>query len=173
MKLFAAKYSHLLDIMKIIGDAQSFLKSMAIDQWQDNYPDQSVIINDIAANEGFIITHNQVIVAYAMISFRKEPSYEIIYDGKWLNNEPYAVLHRMAVSESYRNQGVAQFILNELEIMSLKNNLLNIRVDTHVENLPMRKLLTKNGYLYCGTIYLTNGNKRIAFQKQLTKQIHS
>jgi RimJ/RimL family protein N-acetyltransferase len=108
-----------------------------------------------------------------MISFRNEPSYETIYDGKWLNNEPYAVLHRMAVSESYRNQGVAQFILNELEIMSLEKNLLNIRVDTHVENLPMRKLLTKNGYLYCGTIDLANGNKRIAFQKQLNTPIHS
>lgn len=173
MKLFAAQLSHLPDIMKIIGEAQSFLKSMGIDQWQDNYPDQSVIMNDIAANEGFIITHQTEIIAYAMISFRNEPSYETIYDGKWVNNEPYAVLHRMAVSEKFRNQGVAKLILNELEIMSLKKNLLNIRVDTHIENLPMRKLLTKNGYQYCGTIYLCNGNKRIAFQKQLTKQIHS
>jgi len=173
MKIFAAQPSHITDIMKIIGEAQSFLKSMGIDQWQDNYPEQSVIMNDIAANEGLIITHQTEIIAYAMISFRHEPSYETIYEGKWLNNEPYAVLHRMAVSENFRNQGVAQFILKELEIMSLQNNLLNIRVDTHIENLPMRKLLTKNGYLYCGTIYLGNGNKRIAFQKQLTEQIHS
>lgn len=169
MKLFAAQISHLPYIMKIIAEAQSFLKSMGIDQWQDNYPDQSVIINDIAANEGYIITHQTRIIAYAMISFGNEPSYETIYEGKWVNNEPYAVLHRMAVSKNFRNQGVAQFILKELEIMSLKKNLLNIRVDTHVRNLPMRKLLTKIGYLYCGIIYLTNGSKRIAFQKQLTE----
>lgn len=42
----------------------------------------------------------------------------------------------------------------------------NIRIDTHRNNIPMQKTLIKNGYRVCGTIYLENGDERIAFQKE-------
>jgi RimJ/RimL family protein N-acetyltransferase len=41
----------------------------------------------------------------------------------------------------------------------------NMRIDTHSNNLPMRRVLEKNGYQYCGIIYVRDGSERLAFQK--------
>ncbi|MDY5094645.1 MAG: GNAT family N-acetyltransferase, partial [Faecalimonas umbilicata] len=39
-----------------------------------------------------------------------------------------------------------------------------IRVDTHEANLPMQRLLEKNGFVKCGKIQVADGTERIAFQ---------
>ena len=46
-----------------------------------------------------------------------------------------------------------------------------IRVDTHEANLPMQRLLEKNGFVKCGKIQVADGTERIAFQ--LKKQFVS
>ena len=48
-----------------------------------------------------------------------------------------------------------------------KNNAASIRVDTHRDNLPMQRMLQKNGFIYCGIIYLADGKERFAFEKPL------
>ena len=41
----------------------------------------------------------------------------------------------------------------------------NIRVDTHADNKTMQRLIEKNGFTKCGTIYVKNGTARIAYQR--------
>ena len=41
----------------------------------------------------------------------------------------------------------------------------NLRIDTHRDNIPMQKVLKRNGFEYCGIIYLENGDERLAYQK--------
>ena len=41
----------------------------------------------------------------------------------------------------------------------------NLRIDTHQDNLPMRRCLERNGFSYCGIIHIADGSERIAFQK--------
>mgnify|MGYP003296922186 CR=1 FL=1 len=41
---------------------------------------------------------------------------------------------------------------------------LNIRIDTHHDNVVMQRLLKKLGFQYCGIIHLENGDPRLAFQ---------
>ena len=45
----------------------------------------------------------------------------------------------------------------------------NLRIDTHVDNAPMRRALEKYGFRYCGIIHIFNGDERIAFHKVGTK----
>lgn len=45
-----------------------------------------------------------------------------------------------------------------------KNISSNIRVDTHADNKTMQRLIEKNGFTKCGTIYVKNGTARIAYQ---------
>ena len=51
------------------------------------------------------------------------------------------------------------------EKIAREHQLQDIRIDTHHQNLSMRKFLSKLGYHACGTVYLENGDKRIAYQK--------
>jgi RimJ/RimL family protein N-acetyltransferase len=41
----------------------------------------------------------------------------------------------------------------------------NLKIDTHRDNIPMQKVLKRNGFSECGIIYIENGDERIAFQK--------
>ena len=41
----------------------------------------------------------------------------------------------------------------------------SLRIDTHRQNIPMQNSLVKNGFRYCGIIYLESGDERIAYQK--------
>ena len=47
-------------------------------------------------------------------------------------------------------------------------NIHSLRIDTHEYNFPMQKMLSKNGFVKCGIIYLNgimdNVNKRFAYE---------
>ena len=42
---------------------------------------------------------------------------------------------------------------------------VNIRIDTHRDNLIMQHNLLKHGFAYCGIIYLASGDTRLAYQR--------
>lgn len=152
-------------IMNIVKQAQNYFKEQGIDQWQNNYPNEEVINGDIENGDSYVMLKDDKVVATTVISFDKEETYDKIYDGKWLSNGDYAVIHRIAVDNTYKGLGLSHKIIKYTEDKCKENNVHSIKVDTHEENIPMQKLLTKNGFEYCGIIYLEDGGKRVAFEK--------
>ena len=63
MNLLRAKKKDLKGIMDIIKDAQELLANQNIDQWQNGYPNESIIINDIDNNESYLLVKCILIVA--------------------------------------------------------------------------------------------------------------
>ena len=167
MKLIKAKIQDINEIMGIIKTAQDNFESQGIDQWQNNYPNESVIKEDVDNNNSYILKEGEKIIGTAALIFDGEKDYNTIYDGKWLSLGAYGVIHRMAIDFNYRGTGLALEFLQELEQLSRDKGIYSIKVDTHIENMPMKKLLLKNGYKECGWIYLEDGNERIAFEKLL------
>lgn len=153
------------DVMDIIKDAQSYFKAKGINQWQNNYPNYETIKNDIKNGYGYVLLKDNIIVGTVAVIFDGEETYDCIYDGKWLSNGEYTTIHRIAVGSNYKGQGLASTILKNIEEISLRKGIRSIRVDTHEENKSMRKFLEKNGFRYCGIIYLKDKSKRIAFEK--------
>ena len=45
--------------------------------------------------------------------------------------------------------------------------LIKYSININDDNLVMSNLLLKNNYKYCWIIYLVDGSKRIAFEKEL------
>ena len=45
----------------------------------------------------------------------------------------------------------------------------NLKIDTHKDNYVMQNMLKKCGFVHCGTIYLEDGEPRLAFQKVCKK----
>lgn len=155
----------IYQIMKIIKQAQSYFKEQGINQWQNNYPNEDVINNDIENGDSYVMIKDGNIVATTAISFEKEKSYDNIYDGEWMTNGNYAVIHRVAVDNNYKGLGFSHKIIKYAEEICIAKGIHSIKVDTHEENIPMKKLLKKNGFKYCGFIYLDDGAKRVAFEK--------
>ena len=154
-------------VMELVADAQNWFREQEIDQWQDGYPTRELILSDILGDNNYIVEYNGVTVATAVISFAGEPTYSEIKGRGWLNDNPYAVVHRIAVSDKHRRKGIAKEILHFTEELCAKQGISDIRIDTHCDNKAMRALLKKMGYTHCGRITLTSGAYREAYQKEL------
>ena len=76
----------------------------------------------------------------------------------------------MAVSSNIKGQGVAGELFRYIEKICLENNINHIKIDTHKQNKSMQRFLTKNGFEYCGVIYLKDNAERIAFEKVIGKK---
>ncbi len=154
-------------ILNIIHQAQEYLKKAGIDQWQNGYPDIETIKRDIENKHGYVLGNAGRITGTIAVSFDGEMTYNNIYDGVWLTLDNYAVIHRLAVDSSLKGSGLASAMISETEKLCRCKAVSGIRVDTHENNISMQTLLKKNGFRYCGVIYLEDGSKRLAFEKIL------
>lgn len=165
MKLRKSVNEDVNNIMQIINEAKEALKEQGIDQWQNGYPNADVIRNDILNNNSYVFIKNNEIVATSAVSFDGEKTYDKIYDGNWISNDEFAVIHRIAITSKHKGTGIASEIIKMIEDICLDKDVHSIKVDTHEFNVPMQKLLKKNDFKYCGVIYLEDKSKRVAFEK--------
>ena len=107
--------SDITKIMDIVKQAQAYFKEQNIDQWQNNYPNDEVINNDINNGESYVMLDGDDIVATTVLSFAKEKSYENILDGKWITNGDYGVIHRIAVDNTQKGKGLSHKIIKYAE----------------------------------------------------------
>ena len=146
---------------KIYQDARVFMRKTGNPtQWNKEYPNRDSILSDIEGGVGYVCEEEGEILAVFMFSVGRDKTYDIIYDGAWLNDAPYAVIHRIAVADSAHGKGVAGFCFQECFA-----RFPNLKIDTHRDNIPMQRALARAGFERCGIIHLENGEERVAFQK--------
>ena len=131
-------------------------------QWPDGYPRDDMFKKDIELGGSHVMLDEQgrVVGTFALLP-SPEVTYNKIYDGQWLDEEPYHVIHRIASTPD--SHGILDAVLDYCE-----SQVANIRIDTHEANIIMRKGLERHSYQYCGIIYLLDGNARLAYQKIIT-----
>lgn len=154
-------------IMRIIDQAKKWFHDNGIDQWQNNYPLAEDIQRDIQNNGSYVIREDERIIGTCFIRQIVEPTYAVIEEGQWLNDDPYIVIHRTAVDSSCKGKGYASLFVRKAEELAEQEGVHNLRADTHEGNHAMRRLLEKNGFQRCGVIHIRDGSPRIAYQKVL------
>ena len=159
------------EIMQIIQEARVSLKALGISQWQNGYPNEEAFQNDIEKGISYVLEEQGRILATAAISFAPDPTYAVIYDGAWLTERAYGVIHRIAVREGYKRGGYAGELIKYAGEMAAAQGIPALRIDTHEGNLPMRAFLRKQGFAECGIIYLTERmtveDRRVAYEKRV------
>lgn len=131
-----------------------------LSQWSDGYPSEEVIAYDIDRSNHYIgfDEAERVAVVFTFI-IGEDPTYAIIEDGEWPDNNPYGTIHRMA------STGIHKGMLSRCVDFCLEK-CGTIRIDTHSDNLPMLKSINSLGFHRCGIIRVADGSPRIAFQKK-------
>ena len=153
-------------IWNILQDAIEQRKQDGSTQWQNGYPNEAAINDDIEKGVAYVLVENELIQAYAAIIFDKEPAYEII-EGKWLSDGDYVVVHRVATSKLAKGKGIATKLFKMIEDLCMDKKVFSIKVDTNFDNIPMLKIVDKLGYTYCGEVYF-RGSARKAYEKILS-----
>lgn len=152
-------------VMEIYEYARAFMRANGnVTQWVNGYPSEELIRQEIQDGHSFVCTDGdgEIVGTFCFI-LGDDPTYQQIYDGAWLNDEPYGVIHRMGTNG--KRKGIAEACLD----WSFQHSG-NIRVDTHRDNLVMQHILEKNGFKRCGIIYVRDGTERIAYQKIVTSR---
>lgn len=150
-------------IWEIILQAKHLMQTENRNQWNENYPLPETIYGDMKKGIGYVLKHEGHVITYSAISFDEDPAYKNI-SGKWLTDAPYIVIHRIAVSDSMKNKGIATRMFQEAERMAANNGIYSVRADTKYDNLRMLKVFQKLGMQYCGEV-LMRGKPRKAFEK--------
>ena len=158
-------------VLLILRQAQNYLRRHRVDQWQDGYPNESVIRRDMERGEAFVLTYGGAVCAYFCLSAQPEPVYAGLTDGKWRTEGPYCVLHRNAVEASFRGSGLADRLVAEAEKLTAEQGGRALRADTHRHNEAMKKLMKRCGFTYRGNVVWPVGEghdpRRQAFEKLL------
>ena len=145
LKIRNAELSDLGRILEIYRYAQEFMiQTGNATQWGRSYPEEALIRRDIAQNACKVIYDEMGIHGVFALFSEPDPTYAKIENGRWLNDEPYLTIHRVA---DY-----------------CKGLSRNIRIDTHGDNQVMQKRIEQNGFRKCGTISVRDGSPRLAYQ---------
>lgn len=162
MKICIANQTQLDEILAIYEDARQFMRENGNpDQWSDKHPTPKAVISDIENRKLRTVEDDDgSILGVFFFDVTNDSTYDYIFDGNWLNDEEYGVIHRIAVAREAHGKGVARFCFEYASTLCS-----NIRIDTHEKNTPMQNALLKFGFVRCGKIYVRDHEERIAFQK--------
>ena len=69
------------EMMKLIHQAQSYFKRNHIDQWQDGYPNEQQLLNDILKKHSYVLD-NGYIMGTMYFAVENDLTYEKIVNGK-------------------------------------------------------------------------------------------
>ena len=165
-----AKSIEIEKIMSVIEDGVKFLKQQGINQWQHGSPGLSDVENDIKQETSYVYELDGEIVGTAMLN-TYDADYER-YPTIWTKCNNYLVIHRLAVKKKCRSQGVGHKFMNDIILFAKENSVEYIRIDTHKDNVIMRKYLSKNNFKELGEIKLSMKNslddkERIAYELKI------
>lgn len=148
----------LEEILPVYDKARSHMRGSGnMTQWVNGYPSKEDLSRDIAKGNLYVgeNENGRIVLAFAFI-IGDDPTYREI-DGKWLRDDPYGTIHRIASDGSGRR-------MLEKSIEFCRSLQPDIRIDTHKDNGPMLQALERAGFVRCGVIICADGTPREAFQ---------
>ncbi len=152
-------------IMKCYELARRYMRSQGNQsQWINGYPSQELVAEDIAEGRSYVGIDNEgdIVMAFSFV-IGTDPTYTIIEDGKWLNDNVYGTIHRLGSTGKHKNVLATCVAFCEELVQEL-------RLDTHEDNKTMRDASERAGFIRCGTIYCYDGTPRIAYHKSINNQ---
>ena len=127
-------------VMAIYDAARAFMRAHGnATQWPEGTPSAEQLAADIAAGGSYVCEVDGRVVATFAFLPGPDGCYDVIEDGQWRSDTPYAVLHRVASDGAVHGIAAAMFAF-------AKERADHLRIDTHQDNLPMQGAIAKAGF---------------------------
>lgn len=147
----------------LINKARQQMMDSGLHQWSDGYPSEDTVLNDINNGVARVITFDGRIAVYGAVILNGEPQYDYIC-GKWVTEGNYYAVHRLATHPDLQREGLARTFIKQVKGLCEVEQVPSIKVDTHLKNVKMIRLLSSMGFCYCGTVDYGAHGKRVAFE---------
>jgi RimJ/RimL family protein N-acetyltransferase len=143
-KIRKATYDDIDECMELAHFANQLMLSRNNPQWDRGYPTVEILKKDVDKNQLIIALENDEIVAMMALLEEKDEIYEK-YDF-WTEG-PYISVHRLVS----KRRGLGKRFLT-LAIDRAKEIGTNVRIDTHVKNVHMQRLIESLDFQKVGEV---------------------
>ncbi len=158
MEIIAASFNDIPQILDVLEQGrQIMIQTGNPNQWKQGYPSADMIEQDISDGVFYLVKEGENICGCFAFIIGEDDTYRKI-DGAWKSDSLYGTIHRIASNGTQKGvfDAVMRFCVNRCA---------HIRMDTHQDNVVMRRLMEKYGFVYCGIIYIADGSPRLAYEK--------
>lgn len=155
LKVSKAKIEDLPVVLSLFQDAIEYMNNNNIPQWDEYYPNEEVLEEDIQNNELYIVKLEEIIVSVFVINSDYDNDYKY---GNWTyKGKSYVILHRLCVNVKVQNQGIGTKTLLLIEKMLKDNNTQAIRLDAFSKNPYALRMYENNNYKRVGEVNFRKG----------------
>jgi ribosomal protein S18 acetylase RimI-like enzyme len=142
-------------IVLLYKNAVKLMRSQNIDQWDEIYPNEDIILNDIEKRQMYLLVKNTKIASAVVLNEEQDEEYK---KGDWsCKDGNIAVLHRLCVHPNFQNMGVGRETLLCVESVLIEAGYSAIRLDTFVQNPKALRLYDRLDYKQTGTVTFRKG----------------
>jgi ribosomal protein S18 acetylase RimI-like enzyme len=160
-KAIAADFSA---VFALYQNTAAAMNHVGIDQWDEFYPDEETIREDIDSGCAYLGILDREIVSVFTLNQIGEPEYA---DGNWqYPDTSYAVIHRLCVHPLFWRQGVGRQTMLAAEAVAQSMNLETVRLDAFSQNPAALALYRRLGYCWVGSVQFRKG-AFFLFEKKL------
>jgi ribosomal protein S18 acetylase RimI-like enzyme len=148
MEIQPAKMGDLDGIVKLFKNAIENMIKNDILQWDEIYPNEDVLAEDIRKNQMYKTIFDSNIVSAFVLNKEYDEEYA---NGLWeYDGNNFMVLHRLCVNVEYQNKGFGKRTMTLIEEYLKSAGIESIRLDTFSKNQIALKLYNKLGYKKTG-----------------------
>ncbi len=148
MEYSKAQLNQREEIFSVYSNAIKAMDNANIPQWDEVYPDKTILEEDITQNQMFIgKIDNEIAVCFTL----SEECDEEYKNGKWqYPDAKFNVIHRLCVNPKFQNKGIATETMKYIENLSKSQGYNAIRLDCFTLNPFSQKLYNKTEYSIVG-----------------------
>ena len=155
MNFSTAQAEELAEILLLFRAATTRMDAHGVYQWDEIYPDEGILSEDIARGNMTIGKIDGRIAVAFMLDFCEDSDYET---AAWRYcAQDIVVLHRLCVHPDFQGQGVARQAMDYLENEVRARGVQTIRLDAFSQNPAALHLYESRGYQKAGEISYRKG----------------
>lgn len=136
-------------IFKLYKTCKKDLENKGILQWDDNYPTQELLKENIKKGNLYKIVEENKLVGTFVLNTKVDEFWTKI---DWQNNN-FLGLHLLAIKPKYQGKGFGKKVLNFCEEKVKEEGYKSIHLDVFSKNPAALKLYENNDYKKVGKLY--------------------
>jgi ribosomal protein S18 acetylase RimI-like enzyme len=149
------KVEDIPKIMSVIKLAVSDMEDQGVYQWDDIYPNEEIITEDINEENLYTYVDENIIKGFFVLNEYQDKEYAEL-DWQYKAGK-HLVIHRLCVSPKYKGKGIATSLIEYADEYGRRNKYSAIRLDTFIDNKRACSLYDKEGYSVVGTVVFKKG----------------
>ena len=151
-------------VRSIVKDATRHMDEQAIPQWDDIYPSDAILKDDIERQQMHLVEVEGHVAGFIVINEEQSPEYR---DVAWQYSGQAMVIHRLTIDPAYERRGLAKRLMDFAEEVAATTAYACIHLDAFTQNPAAIALYENRGYRKAGKVRFRKG-EFFCYEKRTT-----